>query len=103
MTALIYKGFIEDISKAKCSDSEIQKLVEVFGKAVSLMAKTSEEKIFFNMIDFEGAEEAMVENFDFTMTRQKIGNDWKYTGSFIDGRKNFKIVGILKAVGLRSE
>jgi hypothetical protein len=49
MSNLIYKGFIEDTRKSKCTNFEIEKLAEVFGKAVNLMAKTSEEEILFNM------------------------------------------------------
>lgn len=93
---LIYKGFIEDVRSQQCTVSQINKLIEVFEIAVDAMSKTLQEEMLFNMISFEGTIEAEVVDFDFTMTRKKVGSDWEYKGEFIDGRKNFKILAILK-------
>jgi hypothetical protein len=99
MNKLIYQGIIEDTRKEKCSDQEIEKLIEIFTKAVEKfadkeMTQTSEE-IFLNMIDFEGAEEAGVENFDLILEVEKIKDGRKFVGKFCDGCKNFKVIGNL--------
>ena len=44
MSNLIYKGIVEDIRNDKCSDSEIEQLLEVFTRAISYFASDLSEK-----------------------------------------------------------
>lgn len=100
MQRLIYQGFIEDVRNEKCTDQEIEKLIDVFEEAAEKflnkeMTQTS-EKIFLNMIDFKEAKENGIENFDFTLEITKIENGKKFTSKFCDGRKNFKVIANVK-------
>lgn len=92
MNRLIYKGFIEDIRNEKCSDQEIEKLIEVFEEAVNSMAATSSKKSVYDLKDFEGTKLANVNLFTLTIEREPVKNYEKYTGYFKCGKKNLKVV-----------
>ena len=92
MNRLIYKGFIEDVRNEKCTDQEIEKLIDVFEEAVNSRAATSAKKSFYDLKDFKGTERAGVNLFTLTLEREPIKNYEKYTGYFECGKKNLKVV-----------
>ncbi len=89
---LIYKGFIEDVRNEKCSDLEIEKLLDVFEEAVNSMAATSAKKSFYDLKDFQETEHSGVNLFTLVLAREQVGNYEKYTGNFECGKKNLKVV-----------
>ncbi len=106
MNRLIYKGFIEDVRNEKCSDQEIEKLIDVFEEAANSMAATSAKKSFYDLKDFQGTERAGVNLFTLTLEREPIKNYEKYAGYFECGKKNLKIVatrGEFRVVMIKSE
>ena len=106
MNRLIYKGFIEDVRNEKCTDQEIEKLLDVFEDAVNSMAATSATKSFYDLKDFQGTERAGVNLFTLTLEREKVKNYEKYTGHFEHGHKNLKVVatrGEFRVVMLNSD
>lgn len=92
MNRLIYKGFIEDVRNEKCTDQEIEKLLDVFEDAVNSMAATSAKKSFYDLKDFEGTERAGVNLFTLTLEREKVKSYKKYTGNFVYDKKNLKVI-----------
>jgi len=89
---LIYKGFIEDVRNEKCSDLEIEKLLDVFEEAVKSMAETPAKKSCYDLEKFEGTDRAVVSAFTLTLEREKVKNVEQYTGYFESGHKNLKVV-----------
>ncbi len=89
---LIYKGLFEDVQNEKCTDQEIEKLIDVFEEAVNSMAATSAKKSFYDLKDFQGTVYADVNLFTLTLEREPIKNYEKYTGYFECGKKNLKVV-----------
>ncbi|MES2677406.1 MAG: hypothetical protein V4612_03725 [Pseudomonadota bacterium] len=92
MNRLIYKGFIEDVRNEKCSDQEIEKLINVFEEAVKSMSSTLAKKSFYDLKDFKETECAGINLFTLTLEREPIKNYEKYTGYFEYGKKNLKVV-----------
>ncbi len=92
MNRLIYKGFIEDVRNEKCTDQEIEKLIDVFEEAVNSMATTSAKKSFYDLKDFKETARAGVNLFTLNLEREPIKNYEKYTGYFECGKKNLKVV-----------
>ncbi len=92
MKRLIYKGFIEDVRNEKCTDQEIEKLLDVFEEAVNSIAATSTKKSFYDLKDFQGTERAGVNLFTLTLEREPVKNYEKYTGNFECVKKNLKVV-----------
>ena len=106
MNRLIYKGFIEDVRNEKCTDQEIEKLLDVFEDAVKSMADTPAKKSFYDLEKFEGTTRAGVNLFILTLEREKVKNYEKYTGYFEHGHKNLKVVatrGEFKFMMLKSD
>jgi hypothetical protein len=106
MNRLIYKGFIEDVRNEKCSDREVEKLLDVFEDAVKSMAETSAKKSFYNLRDFQGTERAGVNLFTLSLERENVKNLKQYTGYFECGHKNLKVVathGEFRVVILKSD
>ena len=54
MSNLIYKGIVEDIRNDKCSDSEVEKLLEIFTKAIGYLTSDANEKSWDNLKYFSG-------------------------------------------------
>ena len=52
MSNLIYQGIVEDIRCDKCSDSEIEKLLEVFTRAIGYFTSDLSEKYWESLNDF---------------------------------------------------
>ena len=103
---LIYKGFIEDVRNEKCSDQEIEKLLDVFEEAVNSMAETPAKKSYYDLGIFDGTKRAGINLFTLTLEREKAGNLEKYTGHFECGGKNLKVMatrGKMTFVMMRSD
>lgn len=103
---LIYKGFIEDIRNDKCTDQEIEKLLDVFEKTVNSMSETPAIKSYYDLDRIEGTKSANVASFTLILEREKIKNHEKYTGYFEFGHKNLKVIatrGEFTAVILKSD
>lgn len=88
------KGFIEDVRNEKCSDLEIEKLLDVFEEAVKSMAETPAKKSCYDLEKFEGTDRAGVSAFTLTLEREKVKNVEQYTSYFESGHKNLKVVAI---------
>lgn len=103
---LIYKGFIEDVRNEKCSDLEIEKLLDVFEEAVKSMAETPAKKSCYDLEKFEGTDRAGVNAFTLTLERKKVKNVEQYNRYFESYHKNLKVVatrGEFKVVMLKSD
>jgi hypothetical protein len=91
MNNLIYKGIVEDIRSDKCSDSEVEKLLEIFTKAIGYFTSDTNEKSWDNLDNFSGSCEYEVANFSLKIIRKKKGDIFHYTGEFKSDSKNLKI------------
>ena len=91
MNNLIYKGIVEDIRNDKCSDSEIEKLLEIFTKAIGYFASDINEKLWDSLDSFSGSDKYEVANFSLKISRKKKDGIFHYTGKFKSDSKNLKI------------
>jgi len=106
MNRLIYKGFIEDVRNEKCTDQEIEKLIDIFEEAVNSMAATSAKKSCYDLEKFEGTDRAGVSALTLILEREKVKSVEQYTGYFESGHKNLKVVatrGDFRVVMLKSD
>ena len=63
MSNLIYQGIVEDIRCDKCSDSEIEKLLEVFTRAIGYFTSDLPEKYWENLNYFFDSNKSEISNF----------------------------------------
>lgn len=91
MSNLIYKGIIEDIRSDKCSDSEVEKLLEIFTIAIGYFTSDINEKSWDSLDSFSGSRQYEVANFSLKISRKKKSGVFHYTGEFKSDSKNLKI------------
>ena len=71
MSNLIYKGIIEDIRSDKCSDSEVEKLLEIFTIAIGYFTSDINEKSWDSLDSFSGSRQYEVANFSLKLAERK--------------------------------
>jgi ribosomal protein S17E len=91
MNNLIYKGIVEDIRSDKCSDSEIEKLLEVFTRAIGYFTNDLSEKYWENLNDFFDPDKSEISNFSLKIQKKLKGSVFQYIGEFKSNAKNLKI------------
>ena len=91
MSNLIYQGIVEDIRSDKCSDSEIEKLLEVFTRAIGYFTSDLSEKYWENLNNFFDSNKSEISNFSLKIQKKPKGSVFQYIGEFKAGNKNLKI------------
>jgi len=91
MSNLIYQGIVEDIRSDKCSDSEIEQLLEVFTKAIGYFTNDLSEKYWENLNDFFDSNKSEISNFSLKIQKKPKGSVFQYIGEFRSNAKNLKI------------
>jgi hypothetical protein len=96
MTQFYYKAMIEDVRNEKCSDSEIEGLLDVYASAVKQMATTSAIRSWFELEDFASAKSRGVNRFTLMLERRQVAGQEQWYGTFENGRKNLKVMATLE-------
>ncbi|MDC0857439.1 hypothetical protein OAP83_01850 [Rickettsiales bacterium] len=91
MNNLIYQGIVEDIRSDKCSDSEIEQLLEVFTRAIGYFTSELSEKYWENLNDFFDSNKSEISNFSLKIQKKPKGSVFQYVGEFRSNAKNLKI------------
>ncbi len=91
MNNLIYQGIVEDIRSDKCSDSEIEQLLEVFTRAIGYLTNDLSEKYWENLNVFFDSNKSEIFNFSLKIQKKPKGSVFQYIGEFKANHKNLKI------------
>jgi len=91
MSNLIYHGIVEDIRSDKCSDSEIEQLLEVFTRAIGYFSSDLSEKYWESLNDFFDSNKSEISNFSLKVQKKSKGSVSQYIGEFKADNKNLKI------------
>ena len=91
MNNLIYQGIVEDVRSDKCSDSEIEKLLEVFTRAIGYFTNDLSEKYWENLNDFFDSNKSEISNFSLKIQKKLKGSVFQYVGELKLEAKNLKI------------
>jgi hypothetical protein len=91
MSNLIYQGIVEDIRSDKCSDSEIEQLLEVFTRAIGYFSSELSEKYWENLNNFFDSDKSEISNFSLKIQKKPKGSVFQYVGEFKADNKNLKI------------
>ena len=91
MSNLIYQGIVEDIRSDKCSDSEVEQLLEVFTRAIGYFSSDLSEKYWENLNDFFDSDKSEISNFSLKVHKKSKGSVFQYVGEFKADTKNLKI------------
>lgn len=96
MSKLFYKAMIEDIQNDKCSDSEIESLLDIYTHTVKRMATTLAKKSWFELEDFSTAKSKGINRFCLTLERRKVSGQEQWWGTFENGQKKLKVIATLE-------
>jgi hypothetical protein len=91
MSNLVYKGIVEDIRSEKCTDQEIEKLIDVFTKSIGYFSAEETEKSWDDLKDLLKLEKYKIDNFSLKIQRKKKNGIFHYFGEFKSDLKNLKI------------
>jgi hypothetical protein len=99
MTTITFKGFIEDVRNAKCSDSEIIQLSQIFLEALLLFTEISASKSWYDKVRYDNLKEFKsvfkdgVEEFSLIIAKTKSDEGFDhFVGEFFYEEKNLKIL-----------
>ena len=96
MSKLFYKAMIEDIQNDKCTDAEIEALLDIFASTVKRAATTLSSKAHFELEDFANTKTRDINRFTLELERRDISGQEQWWGTFTYGSKNLKIIGTLE-------
>lgn len=96
MSKLFYKAMIEDVQNDKCTDAEIENLLDIYSNTVKRMATTLARKSWFELEDFASAKAAGVNRFTLILERRVILGQEQWWGTFEYGSKKLKVIATLE-------
>lgn len=95
MSKLFYRAFIEDIENQKCTDLELEQLIDIFQYSVKHMATTLARKSWFELKDYYDAKKRGIANFTLEIEKKTIKGVDNFIGEFKSNNKNLKIIATL--------
>ena len=103
MSKLHYKAMIEDIqndpkgsASKKCTDAELEALLDAFEYTVKKMATTLARKSWHALEDYATSKQRGIDRFTLMLERKNISGQEQWHGTFEYGSKNLKIIGTLE-------
>lgn len=96
MSKLFYKAMIEDVQNDRCTDAEIEALLDVFENVTKKTATTLARKAHFNLSDFFNSKKRGIHNFILTLERREINGQEQWWGNFEYGNKKLKVIATLE-------
>lgn len=96
MSKLFYKAMIEDIQNDKCTDAELEALLDAFEYTVKKMATTLARKSWYALEDYATSKQRGIDSFTLMLERRNVNLQEQWHGTFEYGSKNLKIIGTLE-------
>jgi len=96
MSKLYYRAMIEDVRNDKCTDTELEALLDAFEYATKHTATTLARTAWFELKDFGTAKQRGIDRFNLTLERKEVNGHEQWWGSFEYGSKKLKVIGTLE-------
>lgn len=96
MSKLFYKAMIEDIQNDKCTDAEIESLLDVFASIVKRSATTLARKSWFVLSDFADSKKHGIDRFTLMLECREVSGQEQWWGTFEYGSKKLKVIAALE-------
>ncbi|MFH1159108.1 MAG: hypothetical protein V1721_09580 [Pseudomonadota bacterium] len=96
MSKLHYKAIIEDVQNEKCTDRELEILLDIFTRTVKKTAVTLARKAWFDLNDFSGAKENGLNGFSLTLEKHTKTGAEQWRGTFEKFGKRLKVLATLE-------
>lgn len=96
MSKLFYRTRIEDIVNTKCTDTELNALLDVFEYTVKKMAITLARKSWYELKDYATAKQRGIDRFTMMLERKDILGQEQWYGIFLNDNKSLSVIGTLE-------
>ncbi len=90
------KDMIEDVQNEKCTDAELEALLNAFEYTVKKMAATLARKSWYALEDYATAKQYGIDRFTLMIERKEALGQEQWHGAFEYGSKNLKVIGTLE-------
>lgn len=94
MSKLFHKAMIDDINNKKCTDTEVEALLDTFEHTIKRM--TLARKSWYALKDFATAKQAGIDQFTLMIERKDILGQEQWHGVFEQGDKSLQVIGTLE-------
>lgn len=94
MRKLVCKAMVEDVQNEKCTDAELENLLDIFEYTIKRIGLA--RKSCFHLEDFATARKRGVGRFTLTVERQRKNGRELFWGTFEYGSKKLKVLGTLE-------
>lgn len=96
MSKLFYKAMIEDVQNDKCTDTEIEALLDTYAHTVKRMATTQARRSWYELEDFASAKARGINRFTLMLERRTVAGQEQWWGTFEYGQKKLKVMATLE-------
>ena len=93
MSKLFSKVVIKDIKNTRCTDREVELLLDIYGRTIKKLATTLARKAYYELADFRFVSE--VKDFSLEIEKENAISD-RYIGVFKDRNKTLEVVAVLE-------
>lgn len=93
MSKLFYKAVIQEVKNIRCTDREVELLLDIYGRTIKKLATTLARKAYYELADFRFVSE--VKDFCLEIKKENAISD-RYIGVFKDGLRTLEVVAVLK-------
>lgn len=93
MSKLFYKAVIQEVKNIRCTDREVELLLDIYGRTIKKLATTLARKAYYELADFRFVSE--VKDFCLEIEKENAISD-RYIGVFKDGLRTLEVVAVLK-------
>lgn len=93
MSKLFSKVVIKDIKNTRCTDREVELLLDIYGRTIKKLATTLARKAYYELADFRFVSE--VKNFSLEIEKENAISD-RYIGVFKDGLRTLEVIAVLE-------
>ena len=93
MSKLFSKAVIQEVKNIRCTDIEVEILLDIYSRTVKRMATTLARKAYYELIDFKNSDE--VNGFSLEVEKENAISD-HYIGVFKDGLRTLKVMAVLE-------
>ena len=96
MSKLFYKAMIEDVQNEKCTDAELEALIDAYAYSLKSIAMMLARKAWFELRDFRNSKKQGIDRFTLLIERKEVLGQEQWHGVFEYGSKNLKVIGTLE-------
>jgi hypothetical protein len=96
MSKLHYKAIIEDVQNEKCTDRELEILLDIFTRTVKKTSVTLAWKAWFHLKDSSTAKAAGLGDFTLVLEKDTRYGAEQWRGVFERGHKKLKVLATLE-------